>query len=107
MKPLQITAIYTYDLTMFGDQLRLQDVPDMECLQIYMVGFLVDECEEFLCLSQQVFNEDIPNVRFTVKVPKACIIDRKDILLHPKEGADDLKDKLAQLFPDQEESDDS
>ncbi len=98
-KPLQICLVYTYDLTMFGNQLNLSDVQDMECLEIFMVGFLVDECEEFLCLSQQVFNEEIPQVRFTVKIPKACIIDRKDIISNPEEESIDLKEKLEQLFP--------
>ncbi len=85
MEELQVTAVYAYDWTMFGDQIRLQDVADMECLQIFVVGFIVHEDDEFISLSQQVFNSDTPNVRFTVMIPKACIIDRKDLTFFPEE----------------------
>ena len=54
-----------------------------------LVGFLVDEDDEFVCLAQQVFNEDIPNIRFTVMIPKACIIDRRDINFFPKEESEE------------------
>jgi hypothetical protein len=85
MGELQVTALLAYDWTMFGDQMRMSDIADHQCLEIYVVGFLVDEDDEFICLSQQVFNEDIPNIRFTVMIPKICIIDRKDLEFFPKE----------------------
>lgn len=88
MQKLKVTVIYAHDWTMFGEQMRLSDIADQQCLQIYVVGFLVDEDDDFICLSQQVFNEDIPNIRFTVMIPKACIIDRKDVRLFPEESDD-------------------
>jgi len=89
MHELQTTVIYAYDWTMFGDQMRLSDIADHQCLQIYVVGFLVSEDDEFVCLAQQVFNEEIPNIRFTVMIPKACIIDRKDLKFFPEEESEE------------------
>jgi hypothetical protein len=89
MEELQATVIYAYDWTMFGDQMRMSDIADHQCLQIYVVGFLVDENDEFVCLAQQVFNEDIPNIRFTVMIPKACIIDRRDVQFFPQEESEE------------------
>lgn len=84
MHELQAVAISAYDWTMFGDQMRWADVAEQQCLEIYIVGFLVYEDDEVVALAQQVFNEDLPNVRFTVMIPKVCIIDRKDIEFFPK-----------------------
>jgi hypothetical protein len=70
---------------MFGEQMRLTDIEKHECLKIYVVGFLVDEDDNFISLSQQVFNEELPNIRFTLMIPKVCIIDRKDLEFFPKE----------------------
>ncbi len=84
MHELQAVAVSALDWTMFGDQMRMSDVAEQECLQIYIVGFLVYEDDDVLALAQQVFNEELPNVRFTVMVPKVCIIDRKYVEFFPK-----------------------
>jgi hypothetical protein len=85
MHELQVTVLLAYDWTMFGDQMRLTDIEKHDCLQIYVVGFIVSEDDDFISLSQQVFNEELPNIRFTLMIPKVCIIDRKDLEFFPKE----------------------
>jgi len=85
MHELQVVALLAYDWTMFGEQMRLTDIEKHDCLKIFVVGFLVDEDDEFISLSQQVFNEEQPNIRFTLMIPKVCIIDRKDLEFFPEE----------------------
>ena len=82
---MQVTVVYAYDWTMMAEQIRLEDIQAIDCLQIFVAGFVTHENEDFLCLSQQVFNEARPNVRFTVIIPKVCIIDRQDIDFFPKD----------------------
>jgi hypothetical protein len=89
MEELQVTLVRAYDWTMFGDQMRLYDVDDLECLEIVVIGFLVREDDDYICLAQQLFNEEMPNIRFVVMIPKVCIVERKDLTFFPEEGESD------------------
>ena len=94
MQELQATVIYAYDWTMLAEQIRQEDIQAVDCLQIYVVGFVTYEDEEFVCLSQQVFNEARPNIRFTVIIPKVCIIERQDLKFNPDPEEEESEEDL-------------
>jgi len=81
---LGVVVILAHDWTMFAEQMRLSDIEDADILEVMVAGFVVREDEEYICVAQQVFNEDIPNVRFTVMIPKHCIIERQDLKMNRK-----------------------
>lgn len=74
----RICAVYAVDWTMFGEQIKLRDVPDMELLNVLVVGVIAYEDDDVLGLSQQVFDDEDHQVRFTVMIPKQCILERHE-----------------------------
>lgn len=79
---LSVVLLLVRDLTIFTDQMRIDDIHNQSILEIMVVGFLVREDDEYVCLAQQVFNEDNKSIRFTLMIPQNCIIERHEFRLN-------------------------
>jgi hypothetical protein len=77
----KVACVYAVDWTMFGEQMRLSDIDDMEILHVLVTGFVVREDDDYLCLSQQIFDDEGYSIRFTVMIPKMCILEQWEMNL--------------------------
>lgn len=82
---LGVVVIQAIDWTMFGEQMALNDILSCDCLEVLVAGILVREDDEYVCIAQQVFDDESTSIRFTVMIPKVCILERHDFKIGDQE----------------------
>lgn len=76
--PFKVVAVSAIDWTMWEEQQSMIDVYKTEPLTAVIVGFLVRENDDYIWLTQQIFDDEHNSVRNMICIPKTCIEDRHD-----------------------------
>ena len=86
---MTIVYVKAVDWSMAEFQIDKKDEHEFDLIHAEIIGFLVEESEERLTVTQQQFESG--SIRYTLSIPKACIVHRKDFELSDVFRRDDFE----------------